>query len=316
MHPSLSIIFFTTATGAGYGLLALLGLCGAFGLLPPTLWFGLAAFGSAFLLVTGGLLASTLHLGHPERAWRAFTQVRSSWLSREGLAAVLTYLPAGAYAVGWIFLGRNDGVWALLGLLTAICAGLTVYSTAMIYASLRPIQRWSNGWTAPNYLLLAAATGSVWLAFLTAAFGLQHWILPALATLLLLLAGLSKVGYWHFIETSRSASTAESATGLGFLGRVFLFEAPHTEANYLLKEMGYRIARKHAARLRMLAFLAGFALPALLCLATLAFDGRLSESLLLAGASLLATGGALVERWLFFAEAKHTVTLYYGASTA
>ena len=26
--------------------------------------------------------------------------------------------------------------------------------------------------------------------------------------------------------------------------------------------------------------------------------------------------GVLVERWLFFAEAKHVVTLYYGATTA
>lgn len=26
-----------------------------------------------------------------------------------------------------------------------------------------------------------------------------------------------------------------------------------------------------------------------------------------------ATVGVLVERWLFFAEAKHAVTLYYGA---
>jgi DMSO reductase anchor subunit len=26
--------------------------------------------------------------------------------------------------------------------------------------------------------------------------------------------------------------------------------------------------------------------------------------------------GVLIERWLFFAEAKHTVTLYYGQSRA
>jgi DMSO reductase anchor subunit len=50
----------------------------------------------AALLVTLGLLSSTFHLGHPERAWRAFSQWRSSWLSREGVAAVATYLPAGS----------------------------------------------------------------------------------------------------------------------------------------------------------------------------------------------------------------------------
>jgi DMSO reductase anchor subunit len=30
-------------------------------------------------------------------------------------------------------------------------------------------------------------------------------------------------------------------------------------------------------------------------------------------AALSASLGVLIERWLFFAEAKHTVTLYYGA---
>ena len=29
-----------------------------------------------------------------------------------------------------------------------------------------------------------------------------------------------------------------------------------------------------------------------------------------------ARGGAVVERWLFFAEAKHNITLYYGARSA
>ena len=30
-------------------------------------------------------------------------------------------------------------------------------------------------------------------------------------------------------------------------------------------------------------------------------------------AMIIATAGTLIERWLFFAEAKHTVSLYYGA---
>ena len=316
MHPAFSVIFFTTASGAGYGLLFLLGLFGAFGLLPAAAWFGVAAFAVAFGLVTAGLLASTFHLGHPERAWRAVTQWRSSWLSREGVMALVTYVPAGLYAIGWVFLGRNDGIWALLGLLAALCAAVTVWCTAMIYVSLKPIQRWSNGWVAPNYLILALATGAAWLAFLAAAFGMAHWLFAALATVALLVAGLAKLGYWQFIDTSRAASTPESATGIGGFGRVRLFEAPHTEENYLLKEMGYRIARKHAARLRTIAFLAGFVLPALLILLTLFIDSRLGDSLLLLAAALLATGGALVERWLFFAEAKHSVTLYYGAASA
>ncbi len=33
-------------------------------------------------------------------------------------------------------------------------------------------------------------------------------------------------------------------------------------------------------------------------------------------AALCALGGVLVERWRFFAEARHTGTLFYGAATA
>jgi DMSO reductase anchor subunit len=92
-----------------------------------------------------------------------------------------------------------------------------------------------------------------------------------------------------------------------------MLEPPHTEANYLLQEMGFRIARKHARRLRMIARLAGFALPLALSLAALFMAGGvgiLVSAIAVAGAVI----GVVAERWLFFAEAKHTVTLYYGAA--
>ena len=75
-----------------------------------------------FALITGGLLASTAHLGRPERAWRAFSQWRTSWLSREGVMAVATYVPAGLLAIGWVFLETARGVFAPMALLTIVCA--------------------------------------------------------------------------------------------------------------------------------------------------------------------------------------------------
>ena len=42
MHPAYSVIFFTTATGAGYGLLALFGLAAALGQLPADRGFAVA----------------------------------------------------------------------------------------------------------------------------------------------------------------------------------------------------------------------------------------------------------------------------------
>jgi DMSO reductase anchor subunit len=315
MHPALSVILFTTLSGAGYGLLALLGVTAPLGLLPPDRFFGLAALGLALGAITIGLLSSTLHLGRPERALRAFSQWRSSWLSREGVSSVATYVPAGIFGIGWVFYERTDGILTLCGILAALGAIVTVYCTAMIYRSLKPIQRWHNRWVVPNYLALALATGMLWLMLLLQAFG-RPSPLVALATMLsLLLAAALKLAYWLFIDGSASASTSGTATGLGRFGAVRLFEAPHTSENYLQKEMGFVIARKHAAKLRRIALLAAFAVPFLLTLVALLVPGwpALAASAI---AAPLAMVGVVVERWLFFAEAKHSVTLYYGAAGA
>jgi len=315
MHPALSVIVFTTASGAGYGLLAWLGVWAMAGLLPAHR--GLAAVSLAFALgaITVGLLSSTFHLGHPERAWRAFSQWRSSWLSREGAAAVATYVPALLFALGWLVVGSSGGVWAAFGGLAALGAGITVACTALIYQSLKPIQRWNNAWVLPNYLALAAMTGALWLNAAMAAFGMSDAYLVLAAFLCIPLAGVLKVRYWRFIDSTASQSDAGTATGLGGLGTVRLLEAPHTSENFLMKEMGFQIARKHAAKLRMIALVAAFILPQVLVLAGILVPAALVPFCAVS-AAVIATLGVLVERWLFFAEAKHTVTLYYGAERA
>jgi sulfite dehydrogenase (quinone) subunit SoeC len=312
VHPSFSVIVFTTASGAGYGLLALVGVLAPLGVVPPDAVFGFVALSLALAGVTAGLVSSTFHLGHPERALRAFSQWRSSWLSREGVAALVTYLPAGLFGIVWIFLGAVSGV---LGVLAAIGSVITVFCTAMIYRSLRPIQRWHNAWVVPNYGALALMTGALWLALLLRLFGTAREGVTWLVLITIILAAVLKLAYWRFIDTSASTSTAESATGLGALGKVRLFEAPHTSENYLLKEMGFQIARKHATKLRRTAVLLAFALPFALSLVPLVSAGWPATLAALLAAPL-ATSGVLIERWLFFAEAKHAVTLYYGAARA
>jgi sulfite dehydrogenase (quinone) subunit SoeC len=314
MHPALSVIIFTTASGAGYGLLALIGLLLPFGVLPSYGWFGFAALGLALALITGGLLSSTAHLGHRERAWRAISQWRSSWLSREGVAALATYIPAGLLGIGWVFLGRIDGLFAVCGLLAAVMAVVTIYCTAMIYASLKPIHQWHNAHVVPNYLALALMTGALWLN------ALLMWSRPStLTTILAALAiGLAvwlKERYWRFIDTTSQRSTPESATGLFGRGKVRVLERPHTGENYLLREMGFVIARKHALKLRRLSLAFGFALPLALTLLAALIPAPLA-GIAATAAALLAMAGVLIERWLFFAEARHTVTLYYGVAAA
>jgi len=311
MTPALSVILFTTASGAGYGLLGLLGLLAPFGLLPATFWFGLVTLALALVLVSGGLLSSTLHLGHPERAWRAVTQWRSSWLAREGLAALLTYLPALGFGATWFLAHRPAPAAAVLGVLAAVGAIVTLFCTSMIYASLRPVRQWRNPWVTPNFLLLGGYSGALWLAATMRLFHAGASLPSAFSFLLGLAAIIAKLFYWRSIDRTPGASTAETATGLGHLGRVRALDAPHTEENYLMREMGFRIARKHARRLRGLALIIGFAIPFVLTIAALIL-GALPAIVAAIMAALLALIGIFIERWLFFAEATHTVMLYYG----
>lgn len=314
MHPAKSVIYFTTASGAGYGLMVWLALMAALGLLPADALFGLTAFGIGFALIVSGLLSSTFHLGHPERAWRALSQWRSSWLSREGIAAILSFAPLGLFALGWIVLGDNGGAAGLAGLAGAAMSLLTIYTTSMIYASLRPIPAWHNGWTVAGYLVLGPMNGAVILAFLAQAFGLREaasnlgWI-----ALVLLAAGLViKLAYWARIRNAAPVSTSASATGLGHLGKVEMTGSPHDQDNYLLREMGFHIARKHADKLRLIAIIAGFVLPLFLVMGAMLVPATRAATMLAGLAWLTCQLGIFCERWLFFAEAKHAVTLYYG----
>ncbi len=316
MHPAYSVLLFTTLTGAGYGLMILLCLFGAAGLVPADPLLGLIGFGLSFAMVTAGLMASTFHLGHPERAWRAVTQWRSSWLSREGVMALITYAPAGLFAMGWIFLGDTGGVWAMLGVAAAIGALVTVYCTGMIYQSLKTIRQWHNTWVTPIYMLLALATGALWFNALILAFGEGRSGFTWLSMAMLAAALTAKLGYWRGIDTAKAPRNPGHATGLGRLGKVRQWETAHTQANYVQREMGFWIARKHARKLRLYAVLAGFVLPLSLCLIETTLTGGVGAAVLAFLAAILAMAGMLIERWLFFAEAQHVVSLYYGAETA
>ncbi|MER9116200.1 MULTISPECIES: DmsC/YnfH family molybdoenzyme membrane anchor subunit [unclassified Mesorhizobium] len=310
MHPAFSVVFFTTATGAGYGLLALLGVLAGQGFIPPDFWLGLTGMGLALGLISTGLLSSAGHLGRPERAWRAFSQWRSSWLSREGVASVATFVPAGLFGIGWVVLGRTSGWAAVAGLLAAVGAVATVCTTGMIYASLKPIAQWHSRFTLPAYLVFSAMTGSVLLNALLQGFAAGSNMLLAAALLLTALGWGLKLATWRYNDRLEIPTNANTATGLSG-GTVRSLEWPHTEENYLLKEMGFRIARKHSAKLRQITQVLAFALPALLLVAAFALPLPYAAALsILAPIAQLA--GMLVERWLFFAEAKHTVTLYYG----
>ncbi|ALE16095.1 Anaerobic dimethyl sulfoxide reductase chain C [Altererythrobacter epoxidivorans] len=314
MHPAKSVIFFTTASGAGYGMMVWLAVLATMGLLPQSMPFGIIAFGLGLGLIVAGLLSSTFHLGRPERAWRALSQWRSSWLSREGVSAIITFAPLGLFALMWTFAIGDRSLAVIAGLIGAVMSLVTVFTTSKIYASLKTIPAWHNGWTVAGYLVLGPMNGAVILALLLSLFGAAEAarIVAAISVALLLAGLVVKRGYWSHIHSGKVVSTAGTATGLGHLGKVEMTASPHDTDNYLLREMGFRIARKHAEKLRRTATLLAFIVPLFAIAAALTFTSGAVTTIMFLLAAMACQIGITAERWLFFAEAKHAVTLYYG----
>jgi DMSO reductase anchor subunit len=315
MHPALSVIFFTTLSGLGYGLLAWAGVGALIGASPRVL---LAALAVGLLASSVGLLCSLGHLGKPLRAWRAFSQWRSSWLSREGVASVVTYLPAialGAALLPGMIAPHTSGARVALSIagmvaaaLLVACALATVYCTAMIYASLKPIPAWTRRSVAPLYLLFALSTGGVAFLLLQAALATPLRAALPLAMALVVATALLKRGYWQAIDATPLPVSRGDALGLP-QREARVFERPHTEGNFVTREMVFVLARRHADRLRGIALLLFAAGPVVALL--LAWLLPATTLVALALATLSALAGAFVERWLFFAQARHTVSLYY-----
>jgi sulfite dehydrogenase (quinone) subunit SoeC len=288
MHPAPSVIVFTTFSGLGFGLLFWLGI----GAIVPTGFAAFIWFAIAYLAAVGGLLASTFHLGRPERAHKAFRQWQTSWLSREGICAVASLLIMAVYGAGLVFFST---VLPLFGLLGAALALGTVFTTSMIYAQLKTVPRWRH-WTTPALFLTLSLGGGALLAGQVSA-----------ALLLILAAGLVQIHAWSTGDQrfAQSGTDLASATGLGGIGTVRAFEPPHTGTNYLMREFIHVVGRKHAGQLRLIALVFGFVLPVVFLL--------LPFSHVWAALAVIShIGGVLALRWLFFAQAEHVVGLYYG----
>ncbi|MEZ5831963.1 MAG: DmsC/YnfH family molybdoenzyme membrane anchor subunit [Dongiaceae bacterium] len=311
MNPPYSVIVFTTAAGAGYGLLFWLALAVVAHAVPIEPVLGATGVLLAMVLVTTGLLLSSLHLGRPERAWRALSQYRTSWLAREGIAAIATYIPAVALAAIWVFAPEQRICMLVAAVLSGIGASVTVWCTGMIYATLPTIPAWNQRLTAPIYLVIAGGSGAVLLNLILSATGLWQPLAVWIVLLLMISAFGLKLGYWKVIDMRSHRVTLAEAIGLTGYGPVRPLIPPHTQANFVMREMGYAIARKHRSHLRWLVILFIVAVPMTSAVLQLTTGGVATRLVLAASAALSVTLGVLIERWLFFAEAEHISIIYY-----
>jgi sulfite dehydrogenase (quinone) subunit SoeC len=318
MKPSLSIIFFTVSSGAGLGLLALLALGDLVDHALPSdaLMQGIAL---ALALVAAGLASSVPHLAKPANAWRAFSRFRTSWLSREAVFAASLFPVTFAYALlAWT--AEDGALRALAALGVALLSWAVLVSTAMIYASLKPIRQWYSAWTPVNYLLLGHWSGAVLLLGLARVHAAHQRSFGWLAGGLGVAALIAKIGQWRAITAgARDAPTLERAIGVPeyanegvrppgmTVARARLFDVGHSHGTFLTDEFGFVLARRNALALRIAALTAGFGVPAV-WIASGAANAAVAWL-----AAMVCLAGLLAERWLFFAEAQHTVRLYHGA---
>lgn len=311
MKPALSVIFFTVLSGTGYGLWSLLGVALAAGMYPPAGASVLVPLAFGFVLVTSGLLASTAHLGRPERAWRALSQWRSSWLSREGIAALVTYLPM--LALAWLaFAGHAGAGIRIAGIVLALGALATLLCTANIYRSLKTIAAWRMRQVVPLYFVFALLSGGLWLwSWLTTTGAATGMAFPLALLALAVVAAVVKTDYWRSVDRL-PAPAAGHATGLEMFGNVRAFEGPATETSYLTREMAFVLARRHAAPLRRIAWILFAVVP--VAGIAIAVAGAIAWIAPLTAAACIA--GLFVERWLFFAEARHAVSAYFPSPRA
>jgi DMSO reductase anchor subunit len=309
MHPAFSVIFFTVASGAGFGLISLLFIADFFKLgggfsREELVVGGLIALG----LIVFGLLSSTFHLANPKNAWRAVTRFRTSWLSREGVFAI-AFMPLALVYVASIWFDAPLWLRETFGFLTAVLAWITVFSTGMIYACLKTIRQWNTPLVPANYLALGYASGSLLLLLGAVYAGLDTTPFIAMSALIISIAAVLKAIYYFWIRSPGLTPTINTATGLT-RAKVKLLDAGHTHGTFLTQEFGFQIARQKASLLKVVVFVVGFMVPGLMLVWVFNQQGGQAAALVAAMAGIF---GAAVERWLFFAEARHVVNLYHGA---
>lgn len=321
MRPAFSVIFLTTLIGVGQGLFLALfttDVYAAIGLLPvQTTAFFVRGSAIAVGFLCAGLVASFFHLGHPERAWRAATRWRTSWLSREvialpaataaifayGLAHLLHWavvLPAGGHPF-------DVGLPLIVGAVAVVATLSLFLCTGMIYACIRFLQEWSTWLTVVNYMLFGTASGFV-LASAYSAYEAPslEGFLVTWAIVLTVVALITRSASLIRNARIRHRSSLQTAIGVrhahirqtaqGFMG-----------GSFNTREFFHGISGKLMRSLKWVFMLLVFPVPVLLLWKGVT---TVSPALVLA-AFVVQYAGLLVERWVFFAQANHPQNLYY-----
>jgi len=319
MNPAFSVIFLTTLIGVGQGLFLALfssqtyAMVGVLPMQPGSFYAVGGLFALAFLVA--GLVASVFHLGHPERAWRAATQWRTSWLSREVIAlpaamgmvflhVLVNWFGLDADLFGW---GLPAQVPMLVGILAVVAVLALFLCTGMVYAAIKFLQEWATPLTVVNYFLLGSASGFTFAALYASVMA------PALveffagwAIALTLTALVSRV--WALLRNARIKRIATIQTAIGVRhNKVQQRSMGFMGGSYNTREYFHGRSLLFLKSVKWVFLLLVFPVPAFLL--TIGLNN--SALLPLFAAFVVQYTGLLFERWFFFAQANHPQNLYY-----
>ena len=289
MHPAPSIILFTVLSGFGFGLISIIGLLQFLSVISM---FDLIIYSIiGVIFATVGLVSSFFHLANKKNAIKSLSQWQTSWLSREAIASIFCLLVVFGNII-WA-VSQNNYI-SQVGVVLFFLSLFTIFTTSMIYAQLKTVPSWNNALT-PAIFVCAALTGGAIL-------------LTDYASLVLLLVfGTLQISFWYIADRGFQDKETSVGTALGYNKNEEIrpFDVAHTNRNYLLNEMVYKVARKHSVKIRYISFFMAFVFPMSLILI---FPNNFSVSV---SAITIHLIGIYFSRWLFFAEAKHSVSFYY-----
>ena len=304
MNPAFSVIVFTVVAGAAQGLVVALAFGTLFGV-PVSSGFSARALLISALMLVIGLGASFAHLGRPERAWRAATMWRTSWLSREVIV-----LPSFIAVVGlwWLSLRGGGSATLFWPFAATVLAALLWYCTAMIYACLRFVEEWAHPLTIASFMLIGLSSGFVLccaLAFL--AGERQLLVIAAPATFVATLVAWASRGMAMRRNAAiRHRSTLQTAIGVHAPG-LQQKSMGMSAGSFNTREFFHRASAAAVRHIRFAGQCLGFGMPAALVAWGWLGGAAIAWPLAVVSQAL----GLVADRWLFFAEAKHPQNLYY-----
>lgn len=304
MRPTGPLLLMTGLQGLAGGVflvLAVLAWGAAPGFLHGTAPGWLALLGLA--LVAGGGLASTFHMHRRAAAKFILRRLASSWLSRE----VATTAPFGAAAALSVLVSlvhpAAPGVERAAFSATALLGLLAMWVTAMIYATIPAMLSWRTPVTVMAMMGTGLVAGGVWawailvVALRTPQAGLAMALVGALLALAVLKAVQGKV-------FRQARAQVESGQAMGIPGRRYrLADSGTSRTPYRTQPQVWR-PLTDGERRRVQGPLA---LAAVLTAALLLASG---SSPLAIFAVATAAAGVYCERWLFFADATHSSSIW------